>query len=100
MCSVRRLTLTIVVALLTFSASGLSTVLLAEPCSGVEQAAGDDRDCPPTCTTCGCCAQAAEPVPLLPTAPDTRVDDFSAELTRLVKAHPRAVLHVPKTPLS
>ena len=93
---VRQLLLTLIVALLTFSASGLSTVVIAEPCSGFEQEAGEDRDCPPTCTTCGCCAQAIEPVLVLPASPDTRVDDIRVELARLVKAHPRPVLHVPK----
>jgi hypothetical protein len=92
--------LTFIVALLTFSASGVSTLVRAEPCSGFEQAAGEDRDCPPTCMTCGCCAQAAEAVLVLPTSPDTRIDAIVVELARLVNAHPRPVLHVPKSPKS
>jgi hypothetical protein len=92
-----RFLLTLIVALLTFSASGVSTVVVVEPCSGFQQNSGEDRDCPPTCMTCGCCAQAVEPALVLPTSPDTRVDDIDVELARLVKAHPRPVLHVPKS---
>jgi hypothetical protein len=96
-----RFGLSLIVALLTFSASGAATVVIVEPCTGFQQQdGGEDRDCPPTCTTCGCCAQAVEPVLVLPASPDTRVDDIAVELTRLVKAHPRPVLHVPKLPHS
>jgi len=59
---VRRFALAIIVALLTFSASGVYALVIAEPCTGYEQPGQDDGACPPTCVTCGCCAQAVEPV--------------------------------------
>jgi hypothetical protein len=94
-----RLALAIIVVLLTFSVSGLSALVTAEPCTGFEPQPQqhDDRACPPTCVTCGCCAQAVEPVTmtvaLVFAAPVALV---SFLLPRLPKTTPRDILHVPK----
>lgn len=97
----RRFALALIVALLTFSASGASTVLVPEPCTGYEQAAQEDDVCPPICVTCGCCAQAVEPTTVAVTsAPDTSVADVAIARPRLVKTDPNGVLHVPKSPLA
>jgi len=56
---VRRFALVIIVAALTFSASGVSAFVTAEPCTGYEQSGQEDGRCPPMCVTCGCCVQAA-----------------------------------------
>jgi hypothetical protein len=98
---VRQLVRAIVVALLTFSVSGVTSLAFAEPCQNVEQAGPEDGSCPPTCVTCGCCTQAAEPTLLIHAhAQDAPVDDIAAVLTRLVETDPQRVLHVPKARLA
>ncbi len=93
---VRRLALAIIVGVLTLSASGLSSLVTEEPCTGYEQA-GDDGACPPTCVTCGCCARAAEPVlVVVAVSPDIPVADLLAFLPRLPGMHSCDILHVPK----
>jgi hypothetical protein len=85
------------VALLMFSASGASALVADEACSLFEQSTGTDRDCPPTCVTCGCCAQAIEPgtviVSISLRVPASRPP---AEPLRLPTTEPIDVLHVPK----
>jgi hypothetical protein len=83
--------------MLTWSSSGIAALVISEPCTGFEQAAQDDDACPPTCVTCGCCAQAVEPTTASkPSSPETRV----SELIALVRPRPlgqtRDILHVPK----
>jgi hypothetical protein len=94
---VRRLSLAIIVGLLTFSASGAYALVIAEPCTGYEQPGQDDGACPPTCVTCGCCAQAVEPVAVVISAtPDNPIADISDILRNLPRTTPRDILHVPK----
>jgi hypothetical protein len=94
---VRRFAFTIIVALLTFSASGAYALVIAEPCTGYEQPGHDDGACPPTCVTCGCCAQAVEPVAVvISVTPDTPIADVSDVLPSFQRATPRDILHVPK----
>jgi hypothetical protein len=94
---VRRFVLVLVVGLLTVSASGAATVIVGEPCTGDEVAGEDDGGCPPTCVTCGCCAQAAEPaVDLIASTPDIVAKRADAIPTPFPKADPQPILHVPK----
>jgi hypothetical protein len=98
---VRRLALAIIVSLLTISASGVSSLVMAEPCIGSQPAGTDDGACPPTCVTCGCCAQAVEPVMVsVPSSPDLPVTDILVLLPSLPKTSPRDILHVPRVHLS
>src|SRR6185503_16135609 len=60
--NVVRFALAVVVALLTFSTSGVSALLVPEPCSAFEPPGQEDGACPPTCVRCACCARAAETV--------------------------------------
>jgi hypothetical protein len=94
---VRRLALSIIVALLAFSASGAYALVIPEPCTGYEQTGQDDAACPPTCVTCGCCAQAAE-APILPVASalEVPVSDVSPLIPRVPQARSHDILHVPK----
>jgi hypothetical protein len=94
---VRRLVLGIIVALLTFSASGLPALVAGEPCTGYEQPGSDDASCPPTCVTCGCCAQAAEPA-MVPVAGslEAPVADVTPLSSHAAKTTPRDILHVPR----
>ena len=93
----RRFWLGIIVAVLTFSASGVSMLAIAEPCSGYEQAGQEDGACPPTCVTCGCCAQAAEPVMLsVASSPETPVVQVVSFIPPAPQARARKILHVPK----
>jgi hypothetical protein len=98
---VRRIALAVVAGLLMLSASGASAMVVPEPCAGYEQAGREDGDCPPTCVTCGCCAQAAEPV-MLRTAisPDAPVAVIHARRSSLPQARARDILHVPKSVLA
>jgi hypothetical protein len=98
---VRRLALAYIVAMLTLSASGLSSLLIVEPCTGNEPPGQSDSACPPTCVTCGCCAQAVEPVAIVVTGvPDASVTDVNAALPGLPDTDPRPILHVPKLRLA
>jgi len=94
---VKRFALAAVVALLTLSASGLSGLLITEPCAGNELAGQSDSACPPTCVTCGCCAQAVEPAAVVvASSPDELVSDIDLALPDLPDIDPRPILHVPK----
>jgi hypothetical protein len=94
---VRRFVLAIIVGLLMFSTSGLPTLITGEPCTDYEQSGTDDAACPPTCVTCGCCAQAVEPaVGLATSSPDAPVAGVSPPISHLAQTSPRDILHVPK----
>ena len=93
-----RFFLAIVVVLLTASASGVSTMVVGEPCTGDEQPGRDDGTCAPICVTCGCCAQAAEPVVLsVAISHHSPPGDLDTIVPRLPRTNPRDILHVPKT---
>ena len=80
-----------------FSASGASALVIDEPCTGFEQAERDDGVCPPMCVTCGCCAQAAEPVIWQATnSPDVPVVEVRSLVPLLPSTQARDILHVPK----
>ena len=92
-----RFGLTLLVGLLTFSASGVSAVVVFEPCTAYEQAGTQDGDCAPTCVTCGCCAQPIEPeLVSVTTSLRVSVPAASAIVSPLPEAQTRDVLHVPR----
>ena len=96
MAPVPRFGLALIVAMLAFSASGVSTLIVDEPCTGFEQAA-EDQSCPPTCVTCGCCAQGVEPAALLvATDPDVPQADTRLLPPGFPEYQPQDILHVPK----
>jgi hypothetical protein len=98
---VRRFALATIVALLTFNAIGVVSLVRAEPCAANESAARNDGACPPTCVTCGCCARAAEPVAFAAmSSPSILVSDIRPALLRLPQTDPRDILHVPKVRLA
>ena len=97
---VHRFVLAIIVGLLALTASGVSSLVINEPCTGYELPGSSDGACPPTCVTCGCCAQAAEPVMVVVAgSPDTLIADIAAFPPNLPRRNPRDILHVPKLPL-
>ena len=103
MPSVRRLTFAIIVGLLALSASGVSTLAVGEPCAGFEltDQGEDDGGCPPTCVTCGCCAQAAEPGTVAVSgSPEIPLSDLITVLPRFPRTDPLDILHVPKHSLA
>ena len=92
-----RFALAIIIGLLTFSSSGVYSLVINEPCTGYEAPGSDDAACPPTCVTCGCCAQAVEPVALVVSAtPDVPIADIADVLSSVLRTTPRDILHVPK----
>jgi hypothetical protein len=98
---VRLVALAFIVALLTFSASGAYALVIAEPCTGDERPGQEDGACPPTCVTCGCCAQAAEPVSLLPeTSLEVPITKMVSFVPRVPLTHTREILHVPRLRLA
>jgi hypothetical protein len=98
---VRRFCLALLVGLLSVSASGASSLIVPEPCAGYEETGREDAACPPTCVTCGCCAQAAEPVQLVVTITlHAPVAPGAAVVPALPDVAPRDILHVPKSRLS
>jgi hypothetical protein len=100
---VRRLAFAIIVGLLTLSASGVSTLIAGEPCTGYELAGQgeDEGGCPPTCVTCGCCAQAVEATTMaVQRAPDALVSDLVALFPRIPRTDSLDILHVPKLVLA
>lgn len=93
----RRFALAVIVGLLVFSASGAVTLVVPETCELFERAGEEDRDCAPTCVTCGCCAQSTEPVALVVVdTPDHLVAELTFVLPRFLEAAPNEVLHVPR----
>ena len=92
-----RFALVLIVSVLAFSASGVSTLIFAEPCTGYQQGSHEDDVCSPMCVTCGCCTQAAEPLTIHIT---TTIEAPIAELPIVVPALPSApardIIHVPK----
>ena len=97
MIAVRRLAPGIIVALLAFSISGVSGLVMSEPCTGYEQPGREDGACPPTCVTCGCCAQAAEPVALFVAGSlEVPVTDIGSLIPLVPRTSPRDILHVPR----
>jgi hypothetical protein len=94
---VRRPALALLVGLLSFSATGVVGLIIGEPCLDFALSAQDDGSCPPTCVTCGCCAQAAEPTAfVVANAPGNPVPQFAAVLPSFTETDPRDILHVPK----
>ena len=101
MTLVRRFALAVIVAVLATSASGVWSLAVSEPCAANELAGTDEGACPPTCVTCGCCARAAEPVLLVLTSSvDAPATHATVLLSRLPKADPLDILHVPKLRLA
>lgn len=91
--------LAVIVGVLAASASGVSALLLEEPCALNELSGqGEDGDaCPPTCVTCGCCAMAVEPVDFADSdAPDTTETSPTQVRPRLPRIDPLDILHVPR----
>lgn len=94
----RRLALIFVVVLLVLSASGVQAISWTDPCEGeAESTPGGDQSCPPTCFTCGCCAQPIEPplVEVLPSA-EPVVHPSPNTNPSLASREPRGILHVPR----
>jgi hypothetical protein len=92
-----RLFLVVIVSMLTWSSSGIATLVISEPCTSYEQAERDDDLCPPTCVTCGCCAQAVEPMTASrPGSPEARVTDLIAPVRPLLPSQAFDIFHVPK----
>jgi hypothetical protein len=95
--AVTRIVHAIVVGLLTLSASGVISLAVAEPCTAYEGSRSEDGSCPPTCVTCGCCAQAVEPVTVVvSTIPEAAVADIPDPLPGVPRTTPRDIFHVPK----
>lgn len=92
-----RFILAVIVGLLTFNTSGVHSLVIAEPCTGYEQPGQEDGACPPTCVTCGCCAQAAEPaIVTITNSVEAPFSDLGPVVPRLPRTGPRGILHVPK----
>jgi hypothetical protein len=82
---------------MVFGVSGVLSFVTTEPCSVLEQPWQDDGACPPTCVTCGCCAQSVEAVSLpITSALEAVIADIHPFIPRLPKTAPHDILHVPK----
>jgi hypothetical protein len=98
---VRRLALALLVGILSFSVTGVARLMVDEPCTAFTLSAEDDGDCPPTCVTCGCCAQAAEPTAILVSdSIDLVTPRYRPVLPHFPDTEPRDILHVPKPRLA
>jgi hypothetical protein len=96
-----RFALATIVALLTFSVSGASALIVPEPCTGYELPGQEDGSCPPTCVRCGCCARAAEAMaPQIEDSLDITLAEFATITPLLPTTQPRDILHVPKLRLA
>ena len=94
---VRSFALALLVALLGFSVSGIAALVEPEACAFAERTS--HQDCAPTCVTCGCCAQAVEPsLSVAIEVVELKVVTSPTPTYLLLKAEPRDVLHVPKSP--
>jgi hypothetical protein len=74
---------------------------IGEPCADFEQSQSGDSACPPTCVTCGCCAQAIEPQSLhVAILVQAALPITTAVIPDLLKTDPGDILHVPKPRLA
>jgi len=98
---VQRFALAILVALLAFASTGVSAIVVGEPCGVFEQSGEEDAACPPMCVTCGCCAQAveADAIPLA-VSPDVPLADTHAFVPQPPTTPARDILHVPRPPVA
>jgi hypothetical protein len=89
------------VALLSFSASGVAELVLPEPCSPTESSSvPDDGTCAPTCARCHC-ARAFDFVFVVRVGELTcSTPDWHPALSALPLPIPHDILHVPKAVLS
>jgi hypothetical protein len=93
----RRLGLAMIVTCLVLGASGVTTLVFAERCAGPESSGLAQRDCQPTCVTCGCCAQAVEPGVFQTTrSGQPTATDVEPLISRIPARHFQDILHVPK----
>jgi hypothetical protein len=98
---VARFAFGLLVGFLALSVSGVSSLMVYEPCSSYEQPGREDGTCPPICVTCGCCAQAADPTTLpMTSSPVDPVADVRPLIPGLPTANARDILHVPKQHLA
>jgi hypothetical protein len=92
----------VIVALLAFSASGVVSLVANEPCTTYERPGqNDDGACPPTCVTCGCCAQAVNTVVVaVAVSRNIPLAEVPSFVSRFPQTAPRDILHVPKSSLT
>jgi hypothetical protein len=94
---VHRLALALVVGILSFNTTGVFRLIVDEPCAPFTLSPEDDGDCPPSCVTCGCCAQATEPTAILVADSfEVVTPRFNPVLPPFTDSEPRDILHVPK----
>lgn len=97
----QRFALAAIVALLTFSASGVSALIVPEPCTIYEQPGQEDGACPPTCVRCLCCARAVEAaIRQTEDSPEVTIAEIQVNTIHLPTVQPRDILHVPKLRLA
>jgi hypothetical protein len=85
-----------VVLLLAMGVSGVTGLVVPEPCAAVEST-GDDGTCPPTCVTCGCCHHAVDVASTMPgLVSPTPPADSTEPMRSLSDRDPRDILHVPR----
>ena len=93
--------LVFLVAVLTVSAAGVPSLLVAEPCGLTEPLGADEGTCLPTCVACGCCTEPAVPKTVVLTGTiDVSVPPAVSPPALSPEFDPRKILHVPKTRLS
>jgi hypothetical protein len=97
MTDLRHFALALVVAILTLNASGLTALVVPEPCSATENADLGDSQCPPTCVRCGCCAQPAVPTPFeIVVSAELVTPQALLAASNVLPSVGRDILHVPK----
>jgi hypothetical protein len=96
MMSMRRAVLVLAAVILAVSVSGVSALIVPEPCTVDELAGETDAACPPTCVTCGCCAQAVEPLTVAAAESPEAVTEITPALPRFPTSDPEPIFHVPR----
>ena len=92
----QRVALVLLVATLSFSVSGLSSMFVPEPCT-VGERSGTDNRCPPMCVTCGCCHRSVDVTRLVIAGTQAHVaTEMPPLVEQLRSAAPGEILHVPK----
>ena len=97
MLPVIRPALALLCGMLMLSLTGVTVLAVGEPCSSFEQSTSNHDSCPPTCVTCGCCAQAVEPTAVhVDASPKPSPAEPPPIVVRFPVAAPLGILHVPK----
>jgi hypothetical protein len=97
--TLQRILFALLASFLIVSASGVSALVLDEPCAIGDTDRDDSDGCLPTCATCGCCSQPVVPGAMaVDSTQQLEIAHEPLAINPLISLTARDVFHVPKSP--